>query len=127
VTGTLLDTHVLLWLLTDDPALGDQARQLILRRPAHYSAASAWELAIKAGLGKVTIPDGLAAELRDAGLVELPVTSEHALAVRAVSLPHRDPFDRLLVAAARIEGLTLLTADRVLLAAGLPGVVDARA
>ena len=126
MTGTLLDTHVLLWLLTDDPTLGDEARRLILRGPTYYSAASAWELAIKSDLGKVTIPDRLAAELRAAGLAELPVTAEHAVAIREVALPHRDPFDRLLVAAARVEGLTFLTADRVLLATGLPGVLDAR-
>lgn len=126
MTGTLLDTHVLLWLLTDDPALGDEARRVILHGPAYYSAASAWELAIKSDLGKVTIPDRLAPELRAAGLAELPVTAEHALAIREVALPHRDPFDRLLVAAARAEGLTFLTADRVLLATELPGILDAR-
>jgi len=126
VTGTLLDTHVLLWLLTDDLALGDEARQVISDGPAYYSAASTWEIAIKSDLGKVTIPDQLAAELRAAGLAELPVTAEHALAIREVALPHRDPFDCLLVAVARAEGLAFLTADRVLLTAGLPGVLDAR-
>ena len=98
MTGTLLDTHVLLWLLTDHKALGHKAKALILRSPAYFSAASTWELAIKADLGKVVLPDDFEPALRASGVAELAVTAEHTLAISDVALPHRDPFDRILVA-----------------------------
>ena len=81
---------------------------------------------IKRSTGKVTLPDTFAADLPGAGLVPLPITIAQTMSLDEVELPHRDPFDRLLVAAARTERLTLLTADRVLLSAGLSDVVDAR-
>lgn len=128
----LLDTHVLLWILTDDTALGQRTRTLLSSSTAvHVSAASTWEIAIKADLGKLEVPDDLLGRVAAAGLQLLPVTYEHAWATRDVSgLPHRDPFDRLLVAQARLERLPLLTADRALLGADLApdvAVVDARA
>jgi len=126
VSGLLLDTHVLLWLLTDDARLGDGARRAIAKGPAHVSAASTWELKIKQSTGKVTLPDDFEAALPGAGIVELPINFAHTLRIDEVELPHRDPFDRLIVSAARLEGLDLVTADRVLLATGLPGLVDAR-
>jgi len=127
----LLDTHVVLWLLADDPAFGQGARERIRDAAAvHVSAASLWEVAIKAELGKLDVPDDLPDQIQRAGLVLLPVTAAHSWATREVTgLPHRDPFDRLLVAQARLERLALVTADRALLAADLgPGVtlVDAR-
>lgn len=124
----LLDTHVLLWLLDDDGRLGGTTRSALQRSAAvHVSAASLWELAIKAELGKVEVPDDLPSRIEDAGLAWLPITPGHTWATRAVALPHRDPFDRLLVAQARVERLPLITADRVLLGAQ-PGcdVLDAR-
>ncbi len=126
----LLDTHVLLWLLTDDPSLGAGARSAVAGAGAvHVSAASVWEIAIKAGLGKLEVPDDLLQRVQASGLSTLAVTQAHTWATRSVpGLPHRDPFDRLLVAQAQVERLTLLTADRVLLAADLPvTVLDARA
>lgn len=128
----LLDTHVVLWLLSDDASFGAQARAAVAAATAvHVSAASVWEIAIKTELGKLEVPDDLLERIEQAGLVQLPVTGEHSWATRTVTgLPHRDPFDRLLLAQARLERLTLVTADRALLAADLgagPTVVDARA
>lgn len=127
----LLDTHVLLWLLSDDSKLGGRTRELILAQGlVHVSVASLWEIGIKAELGKLAVPDDLPDRVDQAGLDWLPVTSEHAWGSRTVTgIPHRDPFDRLLVAQAALMGFSLVTADRVLLSAELdPPVsrVDAR-
>lgn len=114
----LLDTHVLLWALTDDARLREPARRAITdpANTVRVSAASAWELAIKAALGRVRIPADparwLPAALERSEFAELPVTIAHALAVEALPRIHDDPFDRLLVAQARTEGLVIVTADR---------------
>lgn len=117
----LLDTHVVLWLLDDSGQLGPDSREALEAAPAlHVSAASLWEIAIKAGLGKLTVPDDLPARIEQAGLQWLPVTPGHVWSSRTLAgPPHRDPFDRLLCAQAHEEGLPLLTADRALLAASL--------
>jgi PIN domain nuclease of toxin-antitoxin system len=126
MSGLLLDTHVLLWLLDDNPRLGLEARKRIAATAAVYvSAASTWELAIKAAIGKLTVPDDLDEAIDRSALRELPVTREHTLAADLTALPHKDPFDALLVAQATTERLTLLTADRKLLKV-LPDAVDAR-
>lgn len=112
----LLDTHVLLWWLADDPRLDEAARRAIAE-PANdtfASAASAWELAIKARLGKVSMPDDLGEQLAANSFTPLPVQMTHALAVRHLPDHHRDPFDRLLVAQAQLEGLTIVTADQAI-------------
>ncbi|GAC1331018.1 MAG: type II toxin-antitoxin system VapC family toxin [Mycobacteriales bacterium] len=110
----LLDTHTLLWWLADEPRLADPARSAIARpdNDVYVSAASAWELAIKAGLGKVSLPDDLGAQLVANSFTPLPVQLAHGLAVRHLPEHHRDPFDRVLVAQAQIEGLTVVTADQ---------------
>jgi PIN domain nuclease of toxin-antitoxin system len=110
----LLDTHVLLWWLADDPRLGDPMRDAIRdpHTPVAVSAASAWEMVIKAALGKLSVPPGLPAELEGAGFDELPITVEDGLAAGALPRHHDDPFDRMLVAQARRRGLVLLTEDR---------------
>jgi PIN domain nuclease of toxin-antitoxin system len=108
----LLDTHVVLWWLMDSPELSDDIKGLIDSEPAvHLSAVSPWEVAIKQSLGKLKGPEDLAERMRDSQFLPLPVTAGHG--VRAGRLPqhHRDPFDRILVAQAQIEGLTLLTRD----------------
>lgn len=126
MNGLLLDTHVALWLLNDDPRLGEAARQSVLHAPVvRLSAASRWELRIKATLGKVVIPDDFVAGCAAAGLKDLPVTGTHADLVDMTALAHRDPFDALLVAQATAEGLLFLTADRKILSADV-GAVDAR-
>lgn len=122
----LLDTHVVLWLVDDNPRLGRQARERIMKSAAVYvSAASTWELAIKAAIGKIALPDDFDEAISQSALRDLPVTRRHTLASDLMALPHKDPFDGLLVAQATVEGLTLLTADAKLLKA-LPDAVDAR-
>lgn len=110
----LLDTHVWLWWQADDRRLGALARHAIrTATEVWFSAASAWEIAIKASLGKLTLPRGADIESALAldGFRPLPVAITHAEAVRTLRVLHRDPFDRMLVAQARCEGLTILTAD----------------
>lgn len=109
----LLDTHVLLWALADDPRLSRDARKLIESATEVYvSSASYWEMAIKIGLGKlhVSLPEiRLAAQ--NSGFNELPVSGEHTEALLKLADHHRDPFDRMLVAQAISEPMRLLTAD----------------
>lgn len=108
-----MDTRVLLWALESESNLGDDVRRAIVD-PANdvfVSAVCIWEIAIKRALGKLRAPDHLAASVQAAGFTELPVTFVHA--EQAGSLPklHGDPFDRMLVAQAQVEGLILVTAD----------------
>lgn len=112
----LLDTHIFIWAVTDSPKLSHEARRQILAADEVYvSAASIWEIAIKSGLGKI---EGdvvqMVSAIEGSGFLELPVTADHAARVADLPLHHRDPFDRLLVAQAMTEPLTLLTADNVL-------------
>jgi PIN domain nuclease of toxin-antitoxin system len=126
MSGLLLDTHVLLWLLDDSPRLGNRARDRITESAAVYvSAASTWELAIKAAIGKITLPDDIEDAIDRSALRDLPVTRRHTLASDLLELPHKDPFDAVLVAQATVERLTLLTADAKLLKA-VPDAIDAR-
>lgn len=123
----LLDSQVLLWLLDDSPRLGRGARARIATADGvHVSAATVWELTIKAMLGKLSVPAGLSTRLIEQGLVPLNITPEHAEAIRDYpELTRHDPFDRLLVAQADRAGLRLLTADRVLLKLERDFIVDA--
>jgi len=125
----LLDTQVVLWLLDDNPRLGPLARTRIADATAvHVSAATVWELTIKSMLGKVTVPDGLVGLLKEQGFELLPIKAEDAEAIREFpAIARHDPFDRVLVAQADRAGLTLLTADRILLGLGHDFVVDAAA
>lgn len=109
----LLDTHIFLWLTTDDPRLGRRARAMIENAKAVFvSAASIWEVSIKVRLGKLkTDPASLMEEMQWNGFMELPVTALHAKEVADLLWHHGDPFDRLLVAQAIAEQLRLLTAD----------------
>ncbi|MCE1162965.1 MAG: type II toxin-antitoxin system VapC family toxin [Thiomonas sp.] len=112
----LLDTHVMLWAMTDDLRLSVEARDLMQAADAVYvSTASLWEIAIKAGLGKIEVEVAeLTRQLHLAGFQELPVTWQHTLKVSSLPSHHQDPFDRLLIAQALSEPLRLLTADRQL-------------
>ena len=116
-----------MWALSDPERLGRLARR-VLEDPASEalaSAASVWEIAIKASLGKIDFPlSELAPSLSAAGLGELPVDVRHATAVRHLPAHHRDPFDRMLVAQALVEGLVLVTRDRELGAYGVRTVWD---
>ena len=109
----LLDTHVLLWALGNPSSLSPDARAAIEnpRTPVLVSTASAWEIGVKVSLGKLRAPVDLAEQLRDKRFTPLPVSIAHGLRVGALPLHHRDPFDRLLVAQAQLEGLTIVTRD----------------
>jgi PIN domain nuclease of toxin-antitoxin system len=109
----LLDTHIFLWIATNDPRLSTRACRLISAADERFvSSASIWEAAIKAGLGKLDIDVGeLIRAISASGIRELPVRAVHGAAVRDLPHHHRDPFDRLLVAQARHEPLRLVTAD----------------
>lgn len=118
----LLDTHVLLWALTESPRVDAIRKRLLAAdNEVYFSVASVWEIAIKASLGKLKAD---AMEVRDAalegGFVELPILGPHALHVGGLPWHHRDPFDRLLIAQAAAEPMRLLTADEQLLAYGGP-------
>jgi PIN domain nuclease of toxin-antitoxin system len=113
----LLDTHLVLWWMAGEPsrisekalaALGSDGAAPIV------SAVTVWEAAIKRGLGKLEAPPDLLAQLEGAGVQLLPITPRHADRVASLPLHHRDPFDRLLVAQAAIEGLPLVSDDQSL-------------
>lgn len=122
----LLDSHVLLWLVSGDTRLGGVAKQEMAKQQCYFSAASIWEFRIKQALGKIVLPEHFANELVNSGLKELPVTAQHADHVDEVKIPQRDPYDRLLLAQSAVEGLVFLTADRKTLSLQLPAVLDAR-
>jgi PIN domain nuclease of toxin-antitoxin system len=108
----LLDTHVVLWWLADSPDLPDDAKDLLDSEPeAYVSPVTVWEVAIKQALGKMKAPGDLATIVRDSGFRELPVRHQHAIAADRLPPHHRDPFDRMLVAQAAVEGLALMTHD----------------
>ncbi|MEQ7921483.1 type II toxin-antitoxin system VapC family toxin [Xanthomonas sp. WHRI 1810A] len=109
----LLDTHILLWALIDDPRLSPKARKMIDTATEIYvSAATFWEMSIKVGLGKLNADlDEIREYCRESGFIELPIAVEHAIAVKDVEHHHRDPFDRLIVATAMTEPMKLLTSD----------------
>jgi PIN domain nuclease of toxin-antitoxin system len=118
-SGVLLDTHILLWWLFDDPKLSNVARAVI-QSPDNsilVSSASGWEIATKSRLGKLphagNVVKNLPFVLRRARLQVLPITMEHALAAAALPGPHRDPFERMLIAQGQIEQLPIVTSDQV--------------
>ena len=122
----LLDTHLLLWAAGMPERLPAQARVLLRRADTEpmVSAASLWEIAIKSGLGRTDFsvdPRVLRRGLLENGYSELNVTGAHATAVDLLPPIHKDPFDRILVAQAQIEGLTLLTTDEIV--ARYPGPI----
>jgi PIN domain nuclease of toxin-antitoxin system len=122
----LLDTHLLLWAAGEPERLSSRARRLIndAQNELLFSAASLWEVAIKRGLGREDFkvdPRLLRRGLLDNGYNELPIISDHVVAIDSLPPIHKDPFDRLLVAQATVEGVTLLTLDP--LVAQYPGPV----
>ena len=113
----LLDTHAFLWWIGDDPRLSERAREVLSDgdNDLVFSAASGWEIAIKARLGRLHVPGDLNTylfrQLTENYTSVLPVHLSHALRVHALPDHHRDPFDRLLVAQAIVEEIPLLSAD----------------
>jgi len=109
----LLDTHVLIWWLADDPSLGEEARAGISDpgSSVFVSAATVWEVSIKQALGKLEAPSDLVRQIELNRFEPLSITVTHAYAAGALPRHHEDPFDRMLVAQAIKEGLTLLSGD----------------
>ena len=115
--NVLLDTHVFLWWIDDSPDLSTRAREITgdANNAVFLSAASGWEMAIKAHLGKLILPDDLERFIADQLMVNafssLPIQLSHALHVYTLPAIHRDPFDRMLVAQSQLEDMPILTAD----------------
>ena len=122
----LLDTHVVLWALTDPARIGRTAREVIENRSARLvvSAVSAWEIATKHRLGKLPQADVLlgaySKHLDRLGVIRLQVSEDHAMLAGRLDWNHRDPFDRMLAAQAMVESLVIITGDPAF--AGCPGV-----
>ena len=113
----LLDTHVFLWWITDSDFLSEQAYRIISdeKNKIFFSAGSGWEIAIKANLGKIRLPDSpvsfITQQLKINSFQPLPINLNHALHVYNLPMHHRDPFDRILVAQSQLEDLPILTSD----------------
>jgi PIN domain nuclease of toxin-antitoxin system len=122
----LLDTHFVLWVPVDSPRISSGARS-ILMNPANqfvFSVSSIWEIAIKKGLGRADFPHDprdMRRRLMENGYDELTIESRHVVMVDSMAPIHKDPFDRILIAQAMVEGITLLTADPVI--AKYPGPI----
>jgi PIN domain nuclease of toxin-antitoxin system len=111
----LLDTHVVIWWRSAPERLPDDLKEEMATSPiVLVSVASVWEAAIKTALGRLELPEPLSAGIRRSGFDDLPITSAHAEHAAQLPLHHADPFDRLLIAQAQLEGLELVTHDRVL-------------
>lgn len=126
MSGLLLDTHVALWLIADPERLGPKAKAALGEQPVWLSSVSLWEVGLKQQLGKLTVDGDLAEALKLAGIRELSLSWAHAGEYATFELPTKDPFDRMLVGQARSERLQFMTADRVILGAGLSFTIDAR-
>lgn len=121
----LLDTHALLWWMSDPESLSPAARAAITdgSNSVFVSAVTAWEIVVKTALGKLDAPEDLAAALRKNRFTEMPITLEHSLAIRYLPPIHRDPFDRMLIAQALCEQTHLVTRDESMRSYPVPIVV----
>jgi PIN domain nuclease of toxin-antitoxin system len=120
----LLDTHALLGLLAPDHPLSEEAGRAIHRSDAEpmASVVNVWEIAIKRAVGKLKAPADLVERIEGAGAAMLSITARHADATASLPLHHRDPFDRLLIAQAKLEGCAIVTKDRAFAAYGVPTI-----
>lgn len=118
----LIDTHVALWLATADRRMSSEAEAQLTKADSTVllSSVVAWEVAVKRSLGKLEAPASLLQELEDKGARRLAITFEHAAEVEHLPWHHRDPFDRLIVAQARVEGAVLVSGDARMTAYGVP-------
>jgi len=120
----LLDTHLIYWWMTADARLGKATKRIIAKSEIVVSTASVWEMVLKNARGKLPLPQGTITEQLEAqGFILLPILPRHIEAVRSLTRAPPDPFDRLLLAQAQDERLTLLTRDAAILELGLDGVV----
>jgi PIN domain nuclease of toxin-antitoxin system len=122
LTPLLVDTHVLLWWRGDSDRISARAREAIANPdvPLFFSTASIWEIAIKRAQGKLSVPENLFDTMDERGFLELPVVSRHAVRAGALPAHHGDPFDRMIVAQAQTEGLTVVTSDARIAAYDVP-------
>ena len=113
----LLDTHVLIWALENNPTLSNIARDKIIdgNNIVFVSSASVWEIAIKKSTGKLVVPDNLIEEIELHRFTPLPINYAHAQLVANLPHLHKDPFDRILIAQALLEKLTLITRDELIM------------
>jgi len=111
--NVLLDTHILIWALENNHALSEKTRSAITTggNKVFVSSASVWEISIKKSMGKLKVPDNLLEELVSHRFSLLNISAEHAQLAGELPLFHKDPFDRMLVAQAKIEKLTLISCD----------------
>jgi PIN domain nuclease of toxin-antitoxin system len=117
----LLDTHVFLWWRAKDTRLTVEVREAIAHAELVFvSAASAWEAAIKIALGRLTLPEPFSRGVDASGFQRLPIAFEHAESAGSLPRHHADPFDRMLIAQAQLEGCTLVSHDRTLAPYGVP-------
>ena len=109
----LLDTHTLLWWLEDNPSLSFESKKIISNpnNLIFVSPVNTWEITIKKALGKLETPEDLEQAILDCSFNHLPITIKHTIFVENLENHHDDPFDRLLIAQAKIEGLTIITRD----------------
>ena len=120
----LLDTHAILWFVGGEPELRHDARSAIESAERTYvSSASIWELAVKHASGQLVAPDHFPERLRELGFIELCLGWEHAQVAAELPMHHRDPFDRMLVAQAIVERLTIVTRDETIPRYGVPVLV----
>lgn len=130
LNGYLLDTHALLWWMSANPMLPSKARSAIEAgdTPVFASPINAYEIAQKHRLGKLEIAASILpsyeSDLARIGLLQLPLTAEHALRAGSLGIAHRDPFDRMLIAQAQIEGLTVITNERLFELSGVDRLWD---
>lgn len=110
----LIDTHILIWWLEDNPKLSVNIKKILLKAPVLVSTATLWEISIKQSIGKLKMEEDYFQYVEEAGFEILDVKTKHTLMVKELPLIHKDPFDRLLVSQAIAEGLTLITADQAL-------------
>ncbi|GAB6088476.1 type II toxin-antitoxin system VapC family toxin [Spirochaeta dissipatitropha] len=112
----LLDTHAIIWWLSDSPELPEQwaSEFAVPKNNCFLSSASVWEIAIKSSLGKISIPDNYLTILRKQGFLPLPISWSHAPSVASLPLIHRDPFDRLIISQAITENMILASRDKIM-------------
>jgi PIN domain nuclease of toxin-antitoxin system len=122
LSGLLADTHTLLWWRADYSRLSPKAYEAIAdpSTPLFFSAASIWEISIKRAAGKLEVPRNLLDTMRARGFVEIPVLSSHGIVAGSLPQHHRDPFDRMIVAQAQSERLTVVTRDQRIAAYDVP-------
>ncbi|MFY0651193.1 MAG: type II toxin-antitoxin system VapC family toxin [Cyclobacteriaceae bacterium] len=122
--NVLIDTHILLWWLDVPAKLSSQARLCIedIKNNVFVSSAVIWEITIKKSIGKLQVPDGLLDILKEEGFISLPITGQHVMGLEQLPNHHVDPFDRIQIAQALIEGITFITRDKRILEYDVPCV-----